>query len=205
MSADEKPKVQVLEGIFEVHMNGDIYRLGDGQKKICRKIPITPRKDSNTYHRVDARRDGKVISRYAHVLYAQAFIENPDPAVNTIVRAKDGNLTNLSTDNLYWASRKDVAARNLEIARGKKRNKKSKRNIDVKQAIINDLKYIELDKLTPRQRKYMELRQQGMDYSEIAERLGVTRQAVHSNITRTIRKYYNREHRTNQRSKREVE
>lgn len=95
------------EGRFEVSNQGDVRclptvvvdRLGRTSKRPGHTLKVF-KKDTKHRH---VRIAGKTKTNYysARVLVAKTFLEEPAPG-NTVVRFKDGDLSNCASDNLFW-------------------------------------------------------------------------------------------------------
>jgi len=193
----------VQNGLFEVFENGDIYRITEKGKKLAKQIKTSR---DGAYYSVSAYVDGKQKHYYSHRLIAQAFIPNPDH--KKIVRHKDGNGLNNAIENLEWVNQEDFNPYLRKILEKErlKRSKpcqncgemtltkdgictqcKTKQINKLRQSLTADMRketvgHLDLDYLTEKQRKAVELRNQGMSYGEIAETLNITRQAVGSRL-----------------------
>lgn len=189
----------VQNGLFEVNELGEVYRLkGDG-KVLAAQIK-TGR--NGRYRLVTAQVNRKQKRFYVHRLVAEAFIPNPDglPEVNHI----DGNPANNRAENLEWCTRAEncqhayrtgltnpyrnaePCVRCGELTRAKDRichacklELHSEAKAEDKVAKLRD-EMLTVDRavLTPTERKYIDLRQEGFTMAEIGDMCGVSRQCV---------------------------
>jgi len=189
----------LYDGAFKVYEDGTIMRLKDGEY-----IPAKQHKTckNQKYCTVSYCQNAKQKHFYVHRLVAEAFIPNPEnkPQVNHL----DGNPRNNHVDNLCWATPKENIHHAIEnglinpyinfvpcIVCGQPTRAKNgicpSCKIALKSAsnkigkVIERSKQFEninFDRLTVRQRDFVELRLMGMSYAEISGIMGVTRQAV---------------------------
>lgn len=93
-----QPKL-LFNGILEVHANGDVYRIKDGQR-VPAAVCGTGR--NGNYQTTSIMANGKQKPLYIHRLVAEAFIPNPEgkPQINH----KDGNPKNNDVSNIEWCT-----------------------------------------------------------------------------------------------------
>lgn len=189
----------VLNGVFEVTDQGDVYRIKNGQREPA-KVQKTGRQ--HNYCVVSYMENGKQKHVYVHRLVAQAFIPNPNnyPQVNHL----DGNPLNNAVENLEWCTPKmnvehaystglaDPLQRSAPCIRCgevtmakdcicpacKKELKLEAGKMDRLARIRDMLGTIDQSMLTETQKKYVNLRMEGLSFVEIAEICGVSRQCV---------------------------
>lgn len=188
---------RVLGGIFEVFPDGRINRIKNG---ICSPAHIT---HTNGYQAVSyMNRANKEKIAYVHRLVAQAFVPNPNqkPQVNHI----DGNKDNNAADNLEWVTPKEntnhayriglispnagklvckycgrlTAAEDEICPICKSRIESFDRNSRKRATWADEACDLLPVPLSKSQRKYVELRANGLSVSEIASVTGVSRQCV---------------------------
>lgn len=197
----------VEDGLFEVFENGRIFRINRSGKPECTFYNMG-RKD-NGYYAVNTMVKGKQKHFYVHRLIAKAFIPNPEnkPQVNH----KDGNKLNNEIDNLEWVtSKENVRHAYKNMLAQPFRNAEpcgvcgspTRANDDIcppckvelkmelskeiaREKRIESIAHIDTSLLTDKQRQTVELRMTGKPMQEIAEQLGITRQAVDSFIQRS--------------------
>lgn len=189
----------VLNGAFEVTDQGDVYRIKNGQREPA-KVQKTGRQ--HNYCVVSYTENGKQKHVYVHRLVAQAFIPNPNnyPQVNHL----DGNPLNNAVENLEWCTPKmnvehayltglsDPLQRSAPCIRCgeptmakdcicpacKKELKSEAEKTDRLARIRDMLGTIDQSRLTETQKKYVNLRMEGLSFAKIAEICGVSRQCV---------------------------
>lgn len=199
----------VLNGIFEVTDRGDVYRLKNGQREPA-KVYKTGR-DKN-YCVVSYMDNGKQKHVYVHRLIAQAFIPNPNnyPQVNHL----DGNPLNNSVENLEWCTPKmntehayliglidpyqrsvpcikcgePTLAKDYICPACKKEMKSEAGKMDRLANMRDMLGAIDQSRLTENQKKYVNLRMEGLTLREIAEICGVSHQCVAEAIRTSLTK-----------------
>lgn len=67
--------------------------------------PLSILVDTKDYPRFRVSHDNKPANAMVHIIVADCWLLNDDPAVKTEVNHKDGNKRNYSLDNLEWVSR----------------------------------------------------------------------------------------------------
>ncbi|MDY3368390.1 HNH endonuclease [Zhenhengia yiwuensis] len=87
--------VKNFEGLYQVTASGAVWSIRTGKF-------LKARPDRDGYMRYTLSKDGKLFTRFAHRLVAEAFIENVDgkPEVNHI----DCNRANNKLENLEWVT-----------------------------------------------------------------------------------------------------
>lgn len=96
-------KVLVEDGNILVTEDGRFFRMSTGKE--C-TITVSEIKGGGGRNIIVAgvityRVNGKRFNKHVHRLYAEAFLTQPSEK-HTIVSARDGNLLNLTKDNIYW-------------------------------------------------------------------------------------------------------
>lgn len=198
----------VLGGNFKVYEDGSISKMFLGvEGERCRTFP-----GQNGQYAVVAytTQRGAQKHAYVHRLVAQAFVPNPDgkPQVNH----KDGNKRNNAAENLEWVTAKENVTHAYQtglanpmadaiecsfcgtptksdtgvcpqcrngIAAAKAKEK-------AKQARVEKYSSISLEKLTPTQKKYVQMAAKGLTAAEIAAISKVSRQCVSSALASAL-------------------
>lgn len=195
-----------------------VFRLNKGTWEIC---PEIHQHDGIIVTLIDD--NGRHVSQYVHRLVAKAFVPNPDnlPLVDCV----DGDRFNVAPDNLEWMSHSAFTQRLYDtgkidrlksatpcprcgvptIARRNphctdcQRHIKSEATAARRMAAIDEsLGDIDLSILTKTQRRYITLRLEGLTNQAIADRLGVSKQAVHKTIQAAVKRATGRDHLFNQ-------
>lgn len=185
-------------GMFMINREADIWRVCD--KGTFEKAAISI---SNEKYKVAiCNLDNKQHRVYLHRALAEAFVPNPDN-YNTVF-FRDDNQENVSVDNLIWGkvgtqyemlkkNRKtygcNVCGSTEKVSLNKdficfkcyRRKKAMEMRIE---KFKEEMKGISSNLLNNQQKKIYDMRMQGMRDSEIAEKLGVTRQDIHYHIKR---------------------
>lgn len=207
----EKRLPNKVQPNFEVHTNGDIYYYTNGEKVKCEEF-----EENRDIKVVGYTDEGEELIRSKSKLLASAFIRNPNKY--NYVTYKDKNYKNLRLDNLEWGSKEDYnfKVRGMGITNNKKcygcskevginllgfckscyvllnadpmkreERKYYREKLKIKQSVSR----IPLYELTDNQMEKMKLRKEGKKYTEIAEDLGVSYQAVYQSILRVLSKY----------------
>ena len=206
----ESKILQIENVTLRVTESGDIFQIKNGKEIPKPKIAIG--KDRK-YLAVVLYDNGKQKNMFVHRLVAMAFVPNPNPEVCKCVTHLDGDLKNNCANNLAWVSRSELA-RNLSkltmqspydhypvcsicgikhtksadrLCCGCRRKIKAgqKKQLKLKQT-VETLGCINQEILTPIQKRYVQLRLQGHNESEIAKMFGVSRQAVNETIKHAI-------------------
>lgn len=199
----------VMDGIFEVTDDGQVYRIKNGVRRLAKQSSTGRR---YKYKVVTYYKDGEQKRAYVHRLIAEAFCPNPEnkPEVNHI----DGNPENNKAENLEWCTRSENARHAYSIGlinpyinavtckrcgeltnaddgictRCKQELKSEARKIDNVVERKEEVAGIDPAKLSSKETRCIELRAQGMTYEEIARVTGTTRQNVGLHILRAYQK-----------------
>lgn len=197
----------VQDGLFEVNELGEVYRISGGKRVLA--TPIKAGRNGR-YRVVTAYVEGKQRRYYIHRLVAEAFIPNPNgyQEINHI----DGNPANNRAENLEWVTRSQNAVhayrtglinpyRNAkpclicgELTNAKdgvcvacKPEARKEARADDKTATLREqMAVIDRSKLTPTERKYVDLRESGASLNQIAAICGVSRQCVDQAIKHSM-------------------
>lgn len=204
--------------LFKIVISGqtkpDIYRHINGTWVLCSQTPFKrPRDASHRYLITAIRPDGARGTYYAHMLVAEAFVDNPEN--HKYIDPLDGDYANTHPSNLEWVSRKEQSRRGR--ARGKYQyekypcrycgqlitrrksahtacgdcRRKHTRELNASNRVdkrMAALEHIDLSVLTTRQRHYVEERLKGLTCKEIADKFNVTHQSVSRAIKRADEK-----------------
>lgn len=196
----------MCDGALEVLEDGSIYKIKNGNKQIANIIKAG---DKKQYCMLSYMNKGKQIHKYVHRLVAEAFI--PNPLELSQVNHKDGNTLNNSVNNLEWSSSsenvktsfyKNVLIKSNPCLRcGEPTLTKDKICTSCKNEIIKEtnkenrlaeikdlMGSINMTYLSENQRKYVNRRKEGLNYTEIAKLYGVSRQAVEQSIKTALLK-----------------
>lgn len=188
----------VLNGNFRVTPDGRVFKIKDGVE-VPAAICKTGR--DGRYRVVTYNENGIQKNALVHRLIASAFLPNPDNY--TQITHIDGDASNNAVENLRWCTPADTIqrARYFRLAKnaepcavcGEITLSKTGMCAKCRSALlveqhraereekgIEDLRGIDQTKLTPREKEYFELRQQGLALAEIAHTFGVSRQCVHN-------------------------
>ena len=188
----------VLEsGLITADRDGTIHRkYPGGEWKVVKQID-----KPNGYKAVSVMIDGKCHGLVAHRLVAKTYLPNPEhkEQVNHI----DGNKGNNHVENLEWCTAKENAyhafntlapkcpycGKSTKMRGGVCRdcwikNVKHESNIEVEP----ELKNMELDGLSERDRKIVTLRLSGKSYQEIGDLVGVSKQRANQLMKRILEK-----------------
>ena len=188
----------IESGLVTADTDGTIHkRCADGEMKVVKNIY-----KQNGYKIVWVTIDGKQKSLVAHRLVAKTYIPNPEnkPQVNHI----DGNKGNNRVENLEWVTAHENAVHAYEVLAPKcpycgktvRRGgacydcwKKYLRPEPEPRIIVEpELKNMELDRLTERDRKIVVLRVSGKSYQEIGDSIGVSKQRASQLMKRILEK-----------------
>ena len=187
----------IESGLVTADTDGTIHkRCADGETKVVKNIY-----KQNGYKVVWVTIDGKQKILVAHRLVAKTYIPNPEnkPQVNHI----DGNKGNNRVENLEWVTAHENAIHAFTVLSPKclycgkstkssdavcpvcrLNNHKSELNIKFE----SELKNIELDGLTERDRKIVTLRMSKKSYQEIGDTVGMSKQRVNQLMKKIIEK-----------------
>lgn len=202
-----KKPVFLMNGIFEVHQDGTIYRHSKKGRHLCKQMDTSR---DGRYKCVTATINGKQKQFYVHRLVAKAFIPNPNkkPQVNH----KDGNTKNNNLSNLEWVTAKEnimhayqhnliptlktadecMTCNNKTMSKDgicsqcKENTKRIIRRTKMLEDRVNQVAHLNLDLLTSKQKEIVEMRLQAKSYEEIGDILGISRQAVEHSIKLVI-------------------
>lgn len=207
-------KNKLFKIVLSGQTNPDIYRRLNDTWVLCSQTPFSRSGASSHSYLISANRpDGSRGTYYAHMLVAEAFVDNPEN--HKYIDALDGDYANTRPPNLEWVSRKEQSRR--ARARGKYQYEKypcrycgqlitrrknahtacrdcrckHARELNAAHRVdrrIEALKHIDLSVITTRQRHYIEERLKGLTYSEIADKFGVSNQSVSRAIKRAEEK-----------------
>lgn len=202
----------VENGYIKVTKNGRFFRTYNGKECNLNTIRIK----NKAYYYIVYSLNGKQVNRYAHRLYAEAFIKKSESS-GDIVMAKDGNLMNLSDDNLYWS---DNSKRLTEHYRTNKDNrnscsvcgtkvyglkkgdmcsycKKDERarlqTIERKQKRLDKLKkefqHVDMDVISTREADMINMRINDCTLEEIGEKYDLSRERVRQILNKVKKKF----------------
>ena len=189
----------IENGLITADTDGTIHkRYADGEIRAAKQT-----NKQNGYKAVSVRIDGKSHSLVAHRFVAKTYIPNPEdkPQVNHI----DGNKGNNRVENLEWVTAQENAIHAYEVLVpkclycGKNtkasgavcpacRYKNAKLESGPRVIVEPELKNMELDELTERDRTIVTLRLSEKSCREIGDSIGVSRQRAHQLIKRIIKK-----------------
>ena len=196
---------RVLDGIFEVTREGQVYRIRDGMRRIAKQTSVGR---NGKYKIVTYYKDGKQKHEYVHRLVAAAFCPNPEgkPIINHI----DGNPENNRAENLEWCTHSENiqhayriglkdpyknavpcrrCGRLTRAAAGicpqcRKAAKIEAGRIERAARMRKEMEEIDFLRITRAEAEAAALRAQGMTYEEIARRMGETRQSAWGKVSR---------------------
>lgn len=219
--------VIIQDGRFRIHLNGTIERRPrhkPNQWEIAPKVHWSPNsKDYDAWLVTDTDDQGQSVTHYVHRLYAQAFVDNPDPKRFNIVLPKDGDRKNLDPENLFWTDHEHITHARLKGLE-KWREQHAVPCNRCERPFVSSVGYtdctqcrelihvehhnqirhhkrtepletLDLSLFPERTQGYLRMRQEGKTYQEIADAFGVSRQAVNANIRRAMKKYKNTDYR----------
>lgn len=188
----------IESGLVTADTDGTIHkRYADGEMRVVKHADRP-----NKYKLVSATIDGKPKNFVAHRFVAKTYIPNPEnkPQVNHI----DGNKCNNRVDNLEWVTAKENAYHAFTVlapkcpycGKSKRRSgacydcwkKYLKPEQEPKIIVEPELKNIELDGLTERDRKIVILRLSKKSYQEIGDTIGVSKQRASQLMKRILEK-----------------
>lgn len=188
----------IESGLITADTDGTIHkRCADGEMKTVKNMYMP-----SGYKIVHVTIDGKPHNLVAHRLVAKTYLPNPDnlPQVNHI----DGNKGNNRVDNLEWVTAKENAIHAFTVlapkcpycGKSKRRSgacydcwkKYLKPESEPKIIVEPELKNMELDRLTERDRKIVVLRVSGKSYQEIGDSIGVSKQRASQLMKRILEK-----------------
>jgi len=189
----------VKSGAIAADTDGTIYKIyADGEIRAVKHIDRP-----NSYKFVSVVIDGEFKHLAAHRLVAKTYLPNPEnkPQVNHI----DGNKCNNRVENLEWVTAKENAIHAFTVLApkcpycGKSTKvhggvcldcwrKNDKPEPEPRVIVEPELKNMELDGLSERDRKIVILRVSEKSYREIGDSIGVSRQRAHRLAKRIIKK-----------------
>ena len=189
----------VESGAIAADKDGTIYKIyADGEIRAVKHMDRP-----NSYKFVSVVINGEYKHLVAHRLVAKTYIPNPEnkPQVNHI----DGNKCNNRVENLEWVTAKEnvihayevLAPKCLYCGKNTKasgavcpvcRYKNAKLESEPRVIVEPELKNMELDGLSERDRKIVILRVSEKSCQEIGDSIGVSRQRAHQLIKRIIKK-----------------
>lgn len=199
----------VLGGNFKVYEDGSVSKMFLGVEGERRRT--FPGQNGHYATVSYTTRGGAQKHAYVHRLVAQAFVPNPEG--KPMVNHKDGNKRNNAAENLEWVTAKEnvihayktglsnpmadavecslcgtptksdtgVCTQCRTALAAAKAKAKAKQERAEKYASIN------LERLTPTQKKYVHMAAKGLTAAEIAEINGVSRQCVSSALASALK------------------
>lgn len=196
----------VLNGRYEVHSDGRVYKINDDGSKVPAK---TFPRGTRGYQVISVYENRKQTAYQVSRLVAEAFLPNPDKL--PMVVHKNGEPSDNRVENLKWSSHRELAS---EIAKKKaraclacgtqtcakdqictkcKQKEKQKQKADEgrmarEKGIVEEMEGMNLSLLTELEKRTVQLRRQKFSFDEIAEIMGVSRQCVHQRLARAKKK-----------------
>lgn len=205
----------VENGYIKVTKDGRFFRTYNGRE--CKLIKSRIRNRDYyyiTYKDVDG--DNIQKHRLAHNLYAEAFIPN-EIGDRAVVMAKDDNLLNISTENLYWTTNNERLSRYYEskesernacahcgtkvhrLKKGglcapcKQKELNRQRSIKRKEERLKELKkefqHVDMDAISTREADMIRMRLNDCTLDEIGYKYDITRERVRQILNKVKKKF----------------
>ena len=203
----------VENGYIKVTKDGRFFRTHNGRQ--CKLIKSRIRNRDYYYITYkDVKGDNKQIHRLAHNLYAEAFIPN-EIGEKAVVMAKDDNLLNISTDNLYWTTNNERLSRYYKNQErhacahcGKKvhrlkegelcapcKQKEFNRQLSIKRKeerlkqLKEEFQHVDMDAISTREADMINMRINDCTLEEIGEKYDLSRERVRQILTKVKKKF----------------